>query len=74
MKVVNRGMAFILEEEFIMEPGKFTIILSIFSAAATAIWSVWTWSEQQKFEIALEQDKIAALYINPLIIFRCIVE
>jgi hypothetical protein len=61
-------MAFILEEEFIMEPGKFTIILSIFSAAATAIWSVWTWSEQQKFEIALEQDKIAALYINPLII------
>lgn len=51
-----------------MEPGQITLVFSLLSAIATGVWTVWTWSEQQKAEIALEQDQLAALYVNPFIL------
>lgn len=51
-----------------MEPGQITLIFSLFSAVATGVWTVWTWSEQQKAEMAIEQDQLAALYVNPFIL------
>jgi len=43
------------------------IILSVLTATGTAIWTVWTWSEQQKEERAQKRNQIAALYINPFL-------
>lgn len=45
----------------------FGIVLSVLSATATAIWTVWTWSEQQDKERTQTRDQIAALYINPFL-------
>ncbi|MDB9426335.1 hypothetical protein PN437_15815 [Microcystis aeruginosa CS-564/01] len=43
------------------------IVLSVLSATATAVWTVWTWSEQQKEERTQKRNQIAALYINPFL-------
>jgi hypothetical protein len=45
-----------------------TQILSLLSALAAAIWSVWTWNEEQQKQRDLKRDQEAALYVNPLII------
>lgn len=44
-----------------------TLILSILSALAAAVWSVWTWSEEQQKERQLKRDHEAALYVNAFI-------
>lgn len=43
-------------------------ILSVLSALAAAVWSVWTWSEEQERQRQLKRDQEAALYVNPFII------
>ncbi len=42
-------------------------ILSVLSALAAAVWSVWTWSEEQQKERQLKRDHEAALYVNAFI-------
>ncbi|MFZ2446421.1 MAG: hypothetical protein WAW37_08690 [Syntrophobacteraceae bacterium] len=39
-------------------------ILSVFSALAATVWSVWTWSEEQEKQRQLKRDQAAALYVN----------
>jgi len=41
-----------------------TLILSVLSALAAAVWSVWTWSEEQQKERQVKRDQEAALYVN----------
>ena len=41
-----------------------TLILSVLSALAAAVWSVWSWSEEQQKERQLKRDQEAALYVN----------
>jgi hypothetical protein len=43
-------------------------ILSVLSALATAVWSVWTWSEEQQKERQLKRDQEAALYVNSFLL------
>jgi hypothetical protein len=43
-------------------------LLSLLSALAAAIWSVWTWSEEQHRERRLKRDQQAALYVNSFLI------
>ena len=43
-------------------------ILSILSAVAATIWSVWTWSEDQKTQRQVKRDQESALYVNPFLI------
>lgn len=50
-----------------MEPGTIGIVLSILSATATAVWTVWTWGEQQSVEKEQQRDQVAALYVNPFL-------
>ncbi len=50
-----------------MEPGTIGIVLSILSASATAVWTVWTWSEQHEAEKEHQRDQDAALYVNPFL-------
>ncbi|HYA87914.1 MAG TPA: hypothetical protein VEI57_12710 [Nitrospirota bacterium] len=45
-----------------------TIVLSVLSALAAAVWSVWTWSEDQQKERQHERDREAALYINSFLL------
>jgi hypothetical protein len=52
----------------ILMEGTLGIILSVLSATATAIWSVWTWNEQQEDTKALKRDQIATQYVNPFLI------
>jgi len=42
--------------------------LYVLSALATAVWSVWTWSEGQQNERQLKRDQEAALYANPILL------
>lgn len=44
------------------------IILSIFSATATALWTAWTWIEQHEEEMEQKRNQIAALYVNPFLL------
>jgi hypothetical protein len=43
-------------------------ILAVLSALATAVWSVWTWSEEQQKERQLKRDQEAALYVNSFLL------
>ena len=43
-------------------------ILSVLSAAATVIWSVLTWSQDQQTQRQLKRDQEAALYVNPFLL------
>jgi len=43
-------------------------ILSIFSAVVAAVWTAWTWREQQKAVRQVQRDQAAALYVNPLLL------
>jgi len=39
-------------------------MLSVLSALAAAVWSVWTWSEEQQKDRQIKRDQEAALYVN----------
>ena len=43
-------------------------ILSILSAVAAAMWTAWTWREEQKEVRQLQRDQAAAFYVNPLLL------
>jgi hypothetical protein len=49
------------------------IVLSILSAVAAAVWSMWTWSAEQQQHRELKRDQEAALYVNPflLVLHEC---
>ena len=44
-----------------------TLILSILSAVTAAVWSVWTWREEQQKERQLRRDQESALFVNSFI-------
>lgn len=45
-----------------------SFLLSILSAAATAVWTVWTWGEQQNIERQEKRERLAASYVNPFLL------
>jgi len=45
-----------------------TLILSVLSALAAGVWSVWTWSEEQQREREIKRDQEAALFVNSFIV------
>jgi hypothetical protein len=44
------------------------VVLSILSAVAAAVWTVWTWSADQQQQRQLKRDQEAALYVNPFLL------
>jgi hypothetical protein len=44
-----------------------TLILSILSAVTAAVWSVWTWREEQETARQLKRDQESALFVNSFI-------
>ncbi|MFZ5453541.1 MAG: HMA2 domain-containing protein [Thermodesulfobacteriota bacterium] len=44
-----------------------TLILSILSALTAAVWSVWTWREEQQKERQLKRDQESAIFVNSFI-------
>lgn len=42
-------------------------LLSVLSGVTAAVWSVWTWREEQQKEREAKRDLQAALYVNPFI-------
>jgi Heavy metal associated domain 2 len=51
-----------------VESVQISILLSILSAVATAIWTVWTWGEQQNIDREQKRERLAASYINPFLL------
>ena len=45
-----------------------TLIFSVLSALAAAVWSVWTWREEQQKERQLKRDQESALFVNSFIL------
>lgn len=50
-----------------MEPIEISLIVSILSAAATAVWTVWTWEGQKSTEREEKRERLAAFYVNPFL-------
>jgi hypothetical protein len=44
-----------------------TLFISILSAATAAVWSVWTWREEQEKERKLKRDQESAIFVNSFI-------
>ena len=44
-----------------------TLVFSILSAVTAAVWSVWTWREEQQKERQLKRDQESALFVNSYI-------
>ena len=44
------------------------LIFSVLSALSAAVWSVWTWSEEQQKKRQLKRDQESALFVNPFIL------
>jgi hypothetical protein len=44
-----------------------TLILSILSAVTAAVWSVWTWREEQQKARQLKRDQESAIFVNSFI-------
>jgi hypothetical protein len=44
-----------------------TLFLSILSAVTAAVWSVWTWREEQQKERQLKRDQESAIFVNSYI-------
>jgi hypothetical protein len=44
-----------------------TLILSILSAATAAVWSIWTWREEQEKERKLKRNQESAIFVNSFI-------
>jgi hypothetical protein len=51
-----------------VEPVEISILVSILSAVATAVWTVWTWGEQQNIDREQKRERLAASYINPFLL------
>jgi hypothetical protein len=51
-----------------VEPLEISILVSILSAAATAVWTVWTWQEQQNIDREQKRERLAASYVNPFLL------
>jgi hypothetical protein len=49
----------------IMNP---TLVFSVLSALAAAVWSVWTWREEQQKERQIKRDQESALFVNSFIL------
>jgi hypothetical protein len=49
----------------VMDP---TLILSVSSAVTAAVWSVWTWREDQQKERQVKRDQESGLFVNPFIV------
>jgi hypothetical protein len=49
----------------VMDP---TLILSVVSAVTAAVWSVWTWREEQQKERQVKRDQESGLFVNPFIV------
>ena len=45
-----------------------TQILSVLTALLAAVWSVWTWGDEQEKGRQLKRDQEAALYVNPFML------
>ena len=43
------------------------LVFSVLSTLAAAVWSVWTWREDQEKERKLERDQKSALFVNSFI-------
>ena len=43
------------------------LFLSVLSTLAAAVWSVWTWREDQEKERKLQRDHESALFVNSFI-------
>jgi Heavy metal associated domain 2 len=61
--IISRLVVYLQHEE-IMDP---LLIFSIVSTLATAVWSVWTWREQQEKERQVKRDQESALFVNSFI-------
>ncbi|MGO9018211.1 MAG: hypothetical protein ACLQVJ_07650 [Syntrophobacteraceae bacterium] len=44
-----------------------TLVFSVLSALTAAVWSVWTWKEEQQKERQLKRDQDSALFVNSYI-------
>jgi hypothetical protein len=44
-----------------------TLIISILSAVTAAVWSVWTWREEQETAREIKRDQESALFVNSFI-------
>lgn len=44
-----------------------TLVLSLLSALTAAVWSVWTWREEQQKERQLKRDQESAIFVNSFI-------
>ena len=44
-----------------------TLFLSILSAVTAAVWSVWTWKEEQEQERKHKRDQESAVFVNSFI-------
>ena len=44
-----------------------TLVVSVLSMLAAAVWSVWTWKEEQGKERNLKRDQESALFVNSFI-------
>jgi hypothetical protein len=45
-----------------------TLVVSVLSALAAAVWSVWTWREEQQKERQIKRDQESALFVNSFIL------
>jgi hypothetical protein len=45
-----------------------TLVFSVLSALTAAVWSVWTWREEQQKERQLKRDQESALFVNSYIL------
>jgi hypothetical protein len=45
-----------------------TLIFSVLSALSAAVWSVWTWREEQQKDRQLRRDQESALFVNSFIL------
>jgi hypothetical protein len=44
------------------------LVFSVLSALGAAIWSVWTWREEQQKERQVERDRESALFVNSFMV------
>jgi hypothetical protein len=44
------------------------LVFSVLSALGAAVWSVWTWSEEQQKERQIERDRESALFVNSFMV------
>jgi hypothetical protein len=55
---------FLPRRRMVMDP---TLVFSVLSALTAAVWSVWTWREDQEKERKLQRDQKSAAFVNSFI-------